>query len=202
MNTTKSAVLIACTLAALGSSGCASSAPPQSTRLRASDFDETVNTIVDKLAGSDFLKDRKPDSPPLWITINKVENLTQDVLSTAEMWMLVARVRAKFSSTQFRKDKNMTWQLEPEQQDSLKKWGFKEDMGDKNPNPPTHVMKAVFRSTPRLVRDDPKAKGGSFVGKRQDFYYLEYEILEVKTRQVEWTAEFEFKREASGSTHN
>jgi hypothetical protein len=200
MNTSHSAVLLAGTLAAFGSSGCSSS-PPESTRLRAGDFDETVNAIVDKLAASDFLKERKPDSPPLFITINKVENLTGDVITPAEQWMLVARVRAKFASTQLRKDKNMTWQLEPERQNDLRRWGFKDELGPSNPNPPTHVMKAVFRSAPRLVREDAKKSSG-FVERRQDFYYLEYEIQNVQSRQVEWSAEFEFKREAKGSAHN
>jgi hypothetical protein len=200
MKTCTAVVLLACIPAAPAPWGCSSS-PPQSTRLRAGDFDETVNVIVDKLADSDFLKQRGPDSPPLFITINKVENLTTDVLSPAEMWMLVARVRAKFASTQLRKDKNMTWQLEPERQNDLRRWGFKDELGEKNPNPPTHVMKAVFRSAPRVVREDPKKSSG-FVKRRQDYYFLEYEIQNVQTRQVEWTAEFEFKREAVGSTHN
>ena len=81
--------------------GCASSGP-RSTRITQSDLDATVSEMVASLAGSDFLRNRTADSPPIVIVTNKVENLTDDVIPISEQWMLVARLQSEYEAARAR----------------------------------------------------------------------------------------------------
>ena len=170
--------------------GCATT--PQTTRLQASDFDVTVDAMVASLANSDFLRDRTPDSPRIYITTNKVENLTNDLIPVAEQWMLIARVQGALPTRQLAEQKNIRFQIPPEEVQVLRQAGFEASI---NSGPATtHVMTAVFRSAPRLARET----GSGFVGGRTDYYYLEYSITDVVSREIVWNDAFEFKREARG----
>ncbi len=181
------AVMLVCALV-----GCAT--VPQSTRLRASDFDFTIEKMAESLAASAFLAERTADSPPIYITINKVENLTSDIIPVAEQWMLVARVQGALPLRALSKQKNIRFQITPEQHQMLRDAGFDGDLGQAPAT--THVMSAQFLSAPRTASH----KKEKYVNIRQDYYYLEYAINDVNTRQIEWNDSFEFKRVASGLT--
>ncbi len=170
--------------------GCGTS--PQSTRLRASDFDVTVDKMVASLANSDFLRDRGPDSPRIYVTTNKVENLTNDIIPVAEQWMLIARVQGALPTRQLAEQKNIRFQIPPEEVQMLRRAGF--DASINSGPATTHVMSAVFRSAPRLER----ALASGLVEGRTDYYYLEYTLADVTTGEIEWNDAFEFKREARG----
>lgn len=165
---------------------------PQTTRLRASDFDVTVEAMVASLADSAFLRDRGPDSPRIYITTNKVENLTNDLIPVAEQWMLIARVQGALPTRQLAEQKNIRFQIPPEEVQMLRQAGF--DASINSGPATTHVMTAVFRSAPRLAR----GLNSGLVDGRTDYYYLEYSITDVVSREVVWTDAFEFKREARG----
>lgn len=172
--------------------GC--EAQPQSSRLRASDFEFTITKMAESLAASTFLAERTPESPPVYITINKVENLTSDIIPVAEQWMLVARVQEGLPLRELSKQKNIHFQITPEQHQMLREAGFDGDLGLAPAT--THVMTAQFLSTPRTAPH----KTEDYVNLRQDYYYLEYAITNVDTRQIEWNDSFEFKRVAAGLT--
>jgi len=169
--------------------GCA--ATPRSTRLQPEDFNATVQHMVERLAASDFLAPRDADSEPVYITINKVENLTSDIITQAEQWMLMARVQGALSKPALAR-KRVYFQITPEQHARLRAEGFAGDL-DRLPRT-THVMKAVFMSARRSERDP---KHGYTLGE-QDYYYLEYTITDLATRHTVWTETFEFKRQAVG----
>lgn len=170
----------------------ACSTPPQSTRLTAKDFDVTVQQVTASLSRSDFLADRRPDSPPIRIVTRRVENLTSDVLTQGEMWMAVVRVQAALPVQALAQERNVVFQMPPEEIQRLRRDGFESPLGPENM--PTHELKAVFRSSTRsgLEKDD------KHTDVRKEYYFLEYQVLDLSTREVVWNDAFEFAREARG----
>lgn len=182
-------VVIVVMLVALA--GC--SAPPRSTRLTIGDLNEATTRMTTSLAMSDLIRDRGPDSPRMVIVINKVENLTTDLIPVAEQWMMIARLRGAMPIQELSRNKNILFQIDPRRHRLLRDAGYEEDFGPTIE--PTHVMTATFRSSRREVRDP--AKGGHVV-RVADLYALEYSITDLVTRQLQWTDRFEFQREAVG----
>jgi len=180
-----SAVVLCCVL-----TGCAA---PQSTRLTVGDLNYVVAEIDGQLADSDFITERTTDSEPARVMINKVLNLTGDVITPAEQWMLMARVRDRLARSATLRRKNVTFQIEPEQHDLVRDSGFDGDLGPTDP--PTHVMSAVFRSSTRSAVDRQ-----DLTDRRLDYYFLEYRMVRVFDNQLVWTGQVEFKREALGLT--
>jgi len=148
--------------------------------------------MAESLAASAFLAERTADSKPIYITINKVENLTSDIIPVAEQWMLVARVQGALPIRELSRKKNIHFQITPEQHQMLRDAGFDGRLG-RAPTT-THVMSAQFLSAPRTASH----KKERYVNLRQDYYYLEYAITGIHSRQIEWNDNFEFKRQASG----
>src|SRR6185295_14329622 len=66
---------------------------PQSSTLSVDDLQATTSEMAAKLAASDFLRSRTPDSERIVIAINKVENLTSDIIPESDQWWMMARVR-------------------------------------------------------------------------------------------------------------
>lgn len=182
---------IALAAALLALAGCGT--PGQTTRLRASDFEQSTQAMVQSLGKSAFLADRTPQSEPAYIVINRVQNLTTDLIPEAEQWMLVARVQGSLPMQQLAKQKNIRFLIPPERQPMLRDAGYKEEL----PTGPeaTHTMAATFRAAPRKVTNDEH-----YVGRRQDYYLLQYSLTSIRSREIVWTDQFEFKREAKGLT--
>lgn len=171
--------------------GC--SAPPRSTRLTLGDLNAAHEKIVASLAGCDFLKDRGQESPQAVIVINKVLNLTTDIIPPGEQWMHVARLQGALPLQELAKRENIVFVLPPERISSLREAGFDVDSG--GALKPTHVMSAEFRS---IRREQRTADDLGQVTGITDFYDLRYTILNLETRQIEWTDSFEFQRQALG----
>lgn len=169
--------------------GCSS---PQTTRLQASDFDQTIAVMVESLSRSEFLAGRTPDSPPAWVVIDKVENLTTDVIPPAEQWMLVARVQSALPLQHFREKYRVMFQITPERHALLRQAGFTGELGTAPQT--THSLTALFMSAPRAGRD----VSAGYVTSRREFYYLEYRLVDVVTRETVWNDRFEISRQARG----
>lgn len=127
------------------------------------------------------------------IVINKVENLTTDLIPPAQQWMLMARLRGALPIQELADRRNIVFQVEPQRWALVREAGFDGDLG--TAKPPTHVMSAVYRSARREVRD-PKEHGA--VVAVTDLYDLRYTITNLQTRQIEWTDDFLIKRYARG----
>lgn len=172
-------------------SGCASS-NRVSTRMTTDDLIESTERMAQSLAASDMLQGRTPNSPQMVVTINRVQNLTSDIIPLSEQWMVIARVRNAMPIQELSQKRNIVFVIPPEQQQTLREAGYDADLG-KPTLEPTHVMTATFLSAARTGQN---AKG--LTRQRTDLYYLEYSVFDLNTRQVAWSDRFEFKREASG----
>lgn len=174
----------ACALAA----GCAG--PARSTAITVGDIQETAAEMAARLRGSDFLKERGPDSPRMVVAIQKVENLTLDLIPEADRWYLMDKVRSSFSLTELSKEKNIAFVIPAEKLRAARAKGTLE--GDFAPErAPTHEMTATFRSVTRTAGLD-----------RTDLYLCEYRITDLADGALEWSDAFEFKRAALGRAYD
>ena len=164
----------------------------RSTRLTDRDLDGVVQAMRASLAASDFFGQRDEHAEPAVIVLDRIENLTGDLLTRAERWMLVARVQGALPIRELAGKKNIAFQITPERHALLRKAGF---AGDLETAPQaTHLMTATFHSARRAGRDTRTG----LTDRRADYYYFEYRITEVRTRRLAWTDSFEIKREAVG----
>ena len=171
--------------------GCAGSTT-RSTRLTDGDLNEVVQRMRTSLSRSDFFNQRHTQSPPAVIVITRAENLTSDVLSEGECWMLLARLVGAIPIQILAQQKNIAFQIAPERFELLRHHGLITDPDAVRE--PTHVMTARFRSTRRSGRQ----RNSTSTDLRAEYYYLEYQITHIHKRQIVWTDSFEFKREAVG----
>jgi hypothetical protein len=171
-----------------GCAGCVE----RSTRLTGSDFEVTVQEMANSLAASEFLAERSPTSPEIRIVTRQALNLTSDVITPAEQWMLVARVQSALPVRQMAEHRNIVFQMPPEEIARLRARGFESELTEENR--PTHLMTATLRSSLRAGASD----SNGLTNLRKDYYLLEYQILEIETRRLAWSGRFEFAREAAG----
>lgn len=179
------AMLALCALVPL--LGACASAPGRasSTRLTADDLQEITAQMADKLRASDFLSDRTPESAPIGVAIQRVTNLSSDVIPISEQWWLMERVRNSLPITRLGQERNLAFIMPAERLEELRALGF--ETGLMEGRQPTHVMDAVFRSVTR-----------SADAHRTDLYMCEYRITRLDTGELAWADSFEFKRAAFG----
>jgi hypothetical protein len=185
-------IAITLSLILVASGGCAA---PQSTRLTASDYSYTSNETANRLASSDFLANRNSASQRIIVTVEKVQNLTTDIISEGEQWMYVLGVRDSLPMQTLSKDKNLVFQVSPERLQMLHENGY--GAVTSGWEPATHLLSATFHSATRT-----KTNSEGFVDQRTDQYQLEYSITNIKTGEVQWNSIVEFKRTASGNSNN
>jgi hypothetical protein len=115
------------------------------------------------------------------------------VITIAEQWMFVARVAHSLPVQELRQKKNLAMQIPPERHALLRRSGFEGELG--GGADPTHVMTATFLSADRAAA---VGQAENLTNRRSDFYYLEYSITDVNSREIVWSDRFEFQREAVG----
>jgi hypothetical protein len=168
--------------------GCASS-PPQSTRLTTDDLQTVTIEMAERLRGSDFLRDRTADSPRIIVAIQKVENLSMDIITEGERWYLLERVVGSNPIMSLRQSRNIGFVIPAERVQKTR-----EVTGDSEfarGRAPTHEMTATFRSVTRAAGLD-----------RTDLYACEYRVTELASGKIAWTDVFEFKRAAAGKAYD
>ncbi len=176
---------LVCAVVVVGCSGAA-----KSTRLTMGDLDDTTAVMAQKLADSRLLADRTPESPRMLIAINKVENLTSDLIPESEEWLLMERVKGSLPILNLGKERNMAFVIPANHLRAGRKRGNL-PQGFAMERRPTHEMTATFHSGTRSSRKD-----------RTDAYLVEYRITDLETGTLEWNETFEFKRAAAGLAYD
>lgn len=174
-------------LAVMVPCGCA--APQRSTRLTVDDLGAISEDIAEQLAAAEVFAARSPDSPMWVIAIRKVENLTSDVMSEAERWYIMERMRARTPTAALWRQRNVRFVV-PEEKARAVRERFGEQLeapGYGDERAPTHVMEGAFRSVTRAV-----SKG------RTELYFFEASLTELASGEPVWSGTFEYKREARG----
>lgn len=166
--------------------GACAAAGPQSTRATADDLDQLTIEIAASLLASDFLANRSPTSPPIRIAIERVTNLSSDLIPESEQWWLMQRIRSSVSLQSLSGDKAIRFVIPAEHLAELRNRGG-ELVEAAHERDPTHTMSATIRSITRMAN-----------GHRTDLYATEYQITDLTTGEPVWTDSFIFKRAAFG----
>ncbi len=170
--------------------GCASGPAGESTRLTVGDFEAMAQAMAQSMMASDALTARGPDDTPWVVSIDKVLNLSDDVMTENEQWSIIAQVRGAEPMRVLWDEKAVRFVLPAVHDVHAIPCG-------NNPNEfpyffgserrPTHTMTATFRSVTRA-----QAK------MRSDLYYCQFDLLNLGTGEPVWSDRFEFKRQAKG----
>jgi hypothetical protein len=177
---------LACGAAIGASGGCA--APARTTALSAGDLDAVVGDMAQRLHREVFA-DRTPESPPMRIAIQRVENLTSDIIPMDEQWQIMARIRDSQPIVELSNRCNVRFVIPAEY---LAESRTREDEpGFAAARAPTHEMTATFMSLLRSAGAD-----------RTDLYTCEFRITDLATGNLEWVGVFQFKRAAVGKSYN
>lgn len=176
----------ACALAAL--LGACASRPAQTTTLTVDDLEVTTTEMAAQLQDSDFLKDRGPESERISVAIQKVENLTSDIIPEREQWWMMQRVRDSAAMVALGRQKNLVFVIPAER---LRGASPPAEDGYASERTVTHEMTATFRSATRAAGKD-----------RTEAYLCEYRITALNSGELVWSGLVEFKRAAFGSSYD
>ncbi len=171
-------------LIALLVTGCASA--PKTSRIDVSDFDAMAAAMAESLSSSEALATRGPGSEPWVITVDKVTNLSDDVMTTAEQWSVMQRIAGSLPVRALRENQNVSMVLPRGRSDAVLAEAEGQLPGALRTTP-THVLHATFRSLERTQAD-----------RRTDVYFCEFELFDIADGEPVWTDRFEYKREARG----
>lgn len=174
--------------------GCVS-ARPRSSTLTTEDLVVTTNEMAAQLSASEFLGARTAESEPIVIAIDKVQNLTSDIIPEGQQWWMMAAVRDRLNVNALRRERNVRFVIPAAHLRAGMERGNLED--GVASRAPTHQMSATFHSATRTSRG---TRGGPAA--RTDAYLCEYRITDLSTGELKWTGEFEFKREAFGRAYD
>lgn len=170
--------------------GCAE--PARTTRLTVADFQEMAGLMAESLMRSEALAARGPESEPWVVSMERMQNLSSDVMTESEQWLIMARLRNATPLAQLWHDKNVRFVLPPERARELRE---SEALAAEPMAPgrraPTHTLSATIRSVTRAT-----------ARARSDLYYCEFEVLELETGEPVWSDRFEIQREALGHVWN
>ena len=168
---------------------CTSRPVGESTRMTISDIDAMTEQMAQSLLGSDALASRGPDSPPWIVSIDKVLNLSDEVMTENEQWSIMAQVRGAAPIQALWDQKAVRFVIPAQRALALKQSANNPDFhqGFGTDRHVTHTMTATFRSITRA-----QAK------KRSDLYYCQFDLIDLKTGETVWSDRFEFKRQARG----
>ncbi len=124
--------------------------PPRTTRMQIVDFDEMAEAMAQSLMRSDALAERGPNSPLWVVSMAKVRNLTSDIMTDSEQWMIMAKLRDTTSFKTLWDQKNVRFVLPPEQAERLRdvEAPAYTDAAPQRQKP-THTLTATFRSVTR-----------------------------------------------------
>jgi hypothetical protein len=163
---------------------------PHSASLTIDDLQSTATELAAKLSASDFLKQRTSGSPRMVIALNKVENLSNDLIPSADQWYMMVRLRDATPVATLRRDRNMAFVIPREHLQAGQEAGdLPADFASQRA--PTHEMTATFRSARRSAGLE-----------RTEGYDCEFRITDLSTREVVFADNVSFKRIAHGLSYD
>jgi hypothetical protein len=188
------ACLVASLVALALSAGCSSSTA-HTTRLSASDYRFTIEETKKQLLESDMFRDRNSASPKMTVTVDKVINLTSDIIPEGEQWGFVWSVWSDPSVQSMARSKNIATQVRP---DIVERLQVRIAGTSDGIQLPTHLMSATFDSATRTSKE----RKSGWIDSRLDRYQMIYHITDVRTGEVVWNSIVEFAKEADGLSIN
>lgn len=191
--------LAAASLAAALPCGCAApggaALRERSTRPTASDLIGASTEVLAQMRESEWFKARGPDSPPVLLVPEEMENISNERLGRIDRWAAVARLVFAPEMLDLLKQKNIEVLLPRDEMLLLTRAGAAPPLAaELEPGEaPTHLLTGQIRSITRTA-----SQSGGPADQRQDLISTQFAIVEFSSRRIEWTGTWEFKRAARG----
>lgn len=182
---------IAAILVGVAAGGVACASTQKTTRLTTDDVKELAVQMAASLAQSDLLKERSPASERIVVAMDKVENLSSDVVPVSEQWYLMEGIRASSPIDALRAQRNVVFVIPAAQLQQLKDRVGAEAALAGAGRDPSHAMRGVLRSVTRTAGVD-----------RTDLYSFETRLIDLGSGDVVWSDSFEIKRAAVGKQYD
>lgn len=163
--------------------------PPRTARLGVEDLREVSAAMARSLSHSEALSGRTPESEPWFVSIDRVRNLSNDVMPLEEQWAVMSMLRSSLPMRSLWRDERVAFVIPPEKVRSLEgELPGEPVVGElRAGRRATHTLAATFRS---ITRGDRRGES--------DLYYLEFELVRLGDPTPVWTDRFELKRRAVG----
>lgn len=169
----------------LGSASCAST--PRTSRLQVEDIQEMSAEMAASLNAR--FNERDSASEPWVVSIEKVQNLSDDILTVGEQWYPMVKLTRAQPTQELWDRRRIMLVIPPERWEQLRRQSPEEfDVRFGAERRPTHVVTATLRSALRA--------GGKA---RTDLYYAEFSMIDLATGRPVWNDRFELKRQALGA---
>lgn len=172
----------------------------RTTLLRASDIESFSADAVQQLAASPFIASRGPDAPRIVLQPQPMRNLSDNRLSQGDQWAAMSKVLFSSQMLALLASKNIDLQMPAIETTRLARAGLTRAEPPAT-TAPTHAFTATLRSLSRA--EDAKARDpgatGARAGGRKDTFLVEYAIIDLASRRVEWTGQSTLARIAHGS---
>jgi len=173
----------------LALSGCGSAPRAHTTFLNSVDLTDMTDRMAESFAGDELMTQRSPRSEPWVVSMDRVHNLTNQIIPEREKWLYLARLRALLQGSEMARQRNITWVIPPE------RWPMVQaELGDAPPElrrAPTHELTAEFGAL-----TSTSARG------RSDAYLCEYQLVDLHSGQIVWSGRWEAKRSVAGKTYD
>jgi hypothetical protein len=162
---------------------CAGGGRAPTTRMDVRDYQAMTSALGAELSRAQPIAGRGPDMPTMTIAMDRVENLTTDIITEGEGWFLMDRVREAQDIVALSRERSVRFVIPAARTDAIR--GIApEALGERAP---THALRATIRSATRQAGDD-----------RTEVYDIEYRLVEIESGEAVWTGTFPFKRAAAG----
>jgi hypothetical protein len=166
--------------------GACAAGTPRDTRLTARDIDDMAAAMASKLEVSSVLAGRDASSEVMVVAMNRVENLTDDVIPRGEQWAIMVKVRDNADMVRVGRERGVKMVIPKEfLVEGMDRGTLEEGFGRERQ--PTHAMGATIQNA---TRSGAKA--------RTDVYVCEFRMTKLASGEIVWTDVFELKRQAFG----
>ncbi len=164
--------------------GC--SAPARTSRLTVADMEEVSVAMSQSLLQSETIRSRTRESAPWVVAMNRVENLSSDVITVSERWSMMQGLQNELSLSALANERNLTFVIAAEHLRHLQEQKDI-DPGFGSGRAPTHQLGATIRSITRQADLH-----------RTDAYIVEFRMTDIDSGQQVWSGEYPIKRAAFG----
>lgn len=172
--------------------GCASTPPRiHTTFLRSVDLVNMTDRMAESFAGDEVIGRRSESDEPWVISVYRIVNRTNQIITDSEKWLYTARLRAMLAQSDVADKRSIIWVIPPERWPMVaEELGVSEEPYGLRMDP-THQLTAEFHSLTNT----------SALG-RSDAYVCDYHLFDLDTGVIIWEDAWEVKRHASGLTYD
>lgn len=170
---------------AMGTSVGCSAPAVRTTFLGNVDLVDMTDRMAESFAGDPVIGRRTGAGETWVVSIDRVVNHTNQIITTREKWLYTTRLRARLAESGLSRDRNIVWVVPPE------RWPIAAEEHE-DPGPrlrPTHLLAAEFQTLTRT-----SAAG------RSDTYVCAFQLTDIESGRLVWEDLWEVKYARRGLT--